>query len=162
VNEVEMRTDDPSKEQGAALIVALLLMVLLFSLGASLLAVSETENEIAANDQWSEGAFGAAEAAVQVALDQLTRDEESADEVVDVTGIGDSYSYRSGGRNDAEPQPPELVGTTPATGYSYGSTTGYTSSGYVFRIYQINGTGNGPRNARREVEVQVEIGPVAL
>ena len=58
-------------------------------------------------------------------------------------------------------QAPALVGTIPGTGYAVGSSTGYNPSGYVFQVYQVNGTGMGPRNAVREVEVQVEIGPVS-
>jgi hypothetical protein len=146
-------------EVGSAMIIALLLTVLLLSLGVALLSMSETESVIAANDQWSEGAFQAAEAAVQVSLDQLA--VGSTDGVVDETELGQWFSFRSGGRDADDPQPPQLIGVTPAAGYTMGSETGYGGSSYYFLIYQINGTGTGPRNTQREVEVQVELGPVA-
>ena len=57
--------------------------------------------------------------------------------------------------------PEELVGTTPAPGYSVTEGTGYAPSGYVFAQYRVQGTGTGPRNTEREVEVQVQVGPVA-
>jgi len=145
-------------ERGSAVVIALLLVVLLLLLGVTLLATSDTENAIAANDQWAEGAFQAAEAAVQASMDAL--DVGVTDQVVPETPIVDAFAYRSGGRNDAEPQPPALVGEMNEAGYAVGVTTGYVSSGYVFQIYQIQGTGTGPRNTQREVEVQVELGPV--
>ena len=154
-------TNKRQDENGSALILVLLLTVLLFALGVALLGMSDTENLIAANDQWSEGAFQAAEGAVQVAVDQLSREAGADDLVVAVTELGDRYTYRSGERDDTEPQPPEFVGTTTSPGFAVSQSTGYNSSGYVFEIYQINGTGNGPRNTTREVEVQVELGPVA-
>ena len=64
------------------------------------------------------------------------------------------------GSGAAYPHGPYLVGEIPEAGYAVGTSTGYSSSGYVFQIYQIQGTGIGPRNTEREVEVQVELGPV--
>ena len=143
------------------MIVSLLLIVLLFLLGAALLTMSETESVIAANDEWSEGALQAADAAVQVGIDQLSSDPDSLTQVVDATEIGGRYTFRSGGRDDTEPQPPQLSGSIPGPGYSIGESTGYNSTQYVFELYQVSGTGTGPRNAVREVEVQVVLGPLA-
>jgi len=159
VPQVNERSPDRSGERGAVIVVALLVMVLLLMLGATLLTVSEDENQVAANDQWSEGAFYAAEAAVQESIDALS--EAGGNDPVELTEIGDGFTYRSGTREDGAPQPPELVGTVNRSGYAVGTTAGYNSSTYVFNVYQVNGTGMGPRNAEREVEVEVEIGPVA-
>lgn len=148
-------------EEGSVLVVALLVMALLYLLGATLLAVSVDETAIAANDQGSEGAFFAAEAAVQQSIDQITEAQLDPPPAVPVTDIGDRCTFRSGGRDDTDPQSPELIGTVNRPGFSVGATTGYNSSAYVFYIFQVNGTGTGPRNALREVEVQVEYGPVA-
>jgi hypothetical protein len=145
-------------ERGSAVVIAMLLVVLLFLLGVALLATSETESAIAANDQWAEGAFQAADAAVQVSIDRL--DVGSTDQTVEATALGEVFAYRSGGRDDTEAQPPNLVAELPEAGYAVGTTTGYNSSGYVFQVYEIQGTGTGPRNTEREVEVQVELGPV--
>lgn len=148
----------PRSEEGAVIIVALLVMVLLLMLGATLLSVSEDEAAVAVNDQWSEGAFYAAEAAVQQSLDGMSDVSSSA--AIDVTPIGDGFTYRTGGRDTAAAAP-TLTGTVSRSGYAVGTTTGYNSSTYVFNLYKINGTGMGPRNAEREVEVEVEVGPMA-
>ncbi|MCP3982305.1 MAG: hypothetical protein GY716_23630 [bacterium] len=149
---------DTRGERGSALVIALMVTVLLFVLGAALLATSDTETLIAANDQWSEGAFQAADAAVQVAVDQLDVDNTTA--VVSETTIGDVFVFKSGGRDDSSPQPPELMGTAPAAGYTVAQSTGYNNEGYSFAVYRISGTGTGPRNTEREVEVEVVIGPI--
>ncbi len=155
-----MQIDDTRRsERGSALVIALLISLLLFSLGLALLAVSETENLIAANDHFAEGAFQAAEASVQVALDQI--DIGATDLTVPETEIGNGFVFRSGRRDDIAPQPPQLVTRTPGAGFAVGSSTGYNAAGYSFEVYEITGTGTGPRNTEREVEVQVELGPVA-
>lgn len=153
-----MTAGPASKERGAALVICLLLVVLLLSMGVGLLALSETESLIAANDQWSEGAFQAAEAAVHVAIDQLGVGATS--QVVPETAISGDFDFRSGGRTDSSPQPPEFRSITSQAGFSLAAGTGYNSAGYQFQIYRINGTGTGPRNAQREVEVEVELGPI--
>jgi hypothetical protein len=148
-------------ERGSALVVTLLVTVLLFLLGAALLTMSDMESQIVSNDRWSEGAFYAAEAAVQVAIDQIQVDPDASIQPVPQTPLGESFTYRTGGRLDAEPQPVDYVRATPGAGFSLGAGTGYNSVGYVFHTYQINATGSGPRNTQREVEVQVDFGPVA-
>jgi hypothetical protein len=149
---------DRDRERGSAIVVVLLVTMLLLLLGAALLGTSETESAIAANDYWAEGAFQAAEAAVQLAVDELSGGNTG--QVVPLTTIGDRFAYRSGGMADTAPQPPQLVDTAPATGYAIAEGAGYGSSGYAMMVFEVNGTGTGPRNTQREVEVQVLIGPV--
>jgi len=150
----------PRGERGAALIVALLVVFLLFLLSAALLSVSDIENGVSANDNWSEGAFYAAEAGVQAGIDQVGINPTTSIAAIPLTTIGTSYTYRSGSRTDTSAQPLTFIGTLGTSGYSLGSGTGYNGAGYVYNIYQINATGSGPRNALREVEVQVSYGPV--
>ena len=150
--------NDRARERGSTLVIVLLVTLLLLLLGTVLLWTSETESAIAANDYWSEGAFQAAEAAVQVAVDGL--DAVNSSQVVALESIGDQFQYRSGGRADSEPQPPQFVDKVVAPGYAIADGSGYRSSGYANVVYQVNGTGMGPRNTEREIEVQVEIGPV--
>ena len=152
-------TRSTNNESGMAVVIAMLLMVLLLLMGSALLTMSTTESAIAANDQWSEGAFQAADASIQMSIDRLS--VGSSDQVVEETELGDFYTFRSGGRDDTEPQPPVLTGTDNGEGYSVDETTGYNSSQYVFETYVINGTGTGPRNAERQIEVQVRLGPIA-
>jgi hypothetical protein len=78
-----------------------------------------------------------------------------------VTTIGTDYSFRSGHVSDGSAQPLTFVGAQNAQGYGMSMGTGYNEVGFVNNIYQINCTGIGPRNATREVEVQVTYGPVA-
>ena len=152
-----IETRKMNSEKGSVLVMAMLLIVLLMLLGMGLVAMSETELLIAHNDQLSEAAFQAADAAVQHGIDGLTVGSTNA--VVPNTGIGDGFVFRSGGRDDNSPQPPELIGSVRAPGYSAGTGTGYNYSGYQFRVFAVSGTGTGPRNAQHEVEVQILLGP---
>jgi Tfp pilus assembly protein PilX len=153
--------DSIARQDGVALIITVLVLALLFALGTGLLATATVESTISVNERWSEGAFYAAEAAVQASIDQIA--QGTTDQPVDLTELGDGYTFRSGGRDATDPEPPLLVGTVAAEGYSLGESSGYsgTSVNWVFEIYQINGTGMGPQNATREIEVQVAVGPIA-
>lgn len=160
---MQTRTDSQSRknEQGSVMLVALVVMVLLSLLGVAFLTLSNTESFVASNTLWSEGAFYAAEAGVQAGIDQLSPNVTAATQAVPVTTIGTNYQYRSGRRTDTTPQPIQFLRSGTSPGYSIEAGTGYNPSGYVFYVFQINSTGNGPRNALREIEVQAELGPVA-
>jgi hypothetical protein len=148
-------------EQGAALVAALFVTVILMMLGSAMLTLSTTDGQIAHNDVRAEGAFYAAEGALSVAVAQLSTDPVASAQAIPVTTIGGDYTFRSGGRNAGGPQPLQLLGTQPAEQYALGSGSAtYSSAGYVFRVYQINVTGSGPRNATREIEAQVAFGPI--
>ena len=150
-----------NREAGSVLVIALLLMVLLSLLGITLLTVAATEHTVAFNGLWSEGALTAAEAGVNRGLNQLNANAASAIQPIASTNIVAAYSFRSGHRTDATPQPITFVGTRTEAGYSLAVGTGYNPAGYAFHTYQINATGTGPRNALREIEVRAEYGPVA-
>jgi Tfp pilus assembly protein PilX len=155
-------------QAGSAAVIAILIMALLSLVGTTLLMVSLTENTIASNDLSSEGAFHAAEAGLNVAIDQLGTDTAASTVAIPSTGIGplctpltSCYSYRSGKRTDAAPTTQTFVGTTTMAGYSIGLGGGYNNpTGYVFFVYQLNATGFGPRGAVREIEAQTAYGPV--
>ena len=150
----------PGRETGSILMIALLLTILLSLLGITLLSVASTEHSVAFNSLWSEGALMAAEAGVNRGLNQLSANATSASQAIPSTAIS-GYSYRSGGRAATSAQPLTLVSSQSAPGYSAAVGTGYNRAGYGFDVYLINATGTGPRNARREIEVQAEYGPVA-
>jgi Tfp pilus assembly protein PilX len=143
------------------LIIGLLLMVLLSLLGVTLLTVAATEHSVAFNALWSEGALSAAEAGVHRGLNQISANAQTSMLAIANTAIANTYNYRSGHKTDTTPQPLQFVGSRVEEGYSIAVGTGYNPSGYTFHTYQINATGSGPRNARREVEVRAEYGPVA-
>ena len=149
------------RETGSVLIIGLLLMVLLSLLGVTLLTVAATEHSVAFNALWSEGSLAAAEAGVNRGLNQISANAQTSIQAIANTGIANTYNYRSGRKTDANAQPLQFVGSRIEEGYSIAVGTGYNPSGYAFHTYQINATGSGPRNARREVEVRAEYGPVA-
>ena len=156
----------PNREAGSVLVIALLLMVLLSLLGITLLTVAATEHTVAFNGLWSEGALTAAEGGVNRGLNQLNANAETSLTRIPncadcAVAISTGFAYRSGRKTDGGPQPLTFVGSRIEDGYSVAVGTGYNPSGYAFHTYQINATGTGPRNARREVEIRAEYGPVA-
>jgi len=116
--------------------------------------MSATEGDIAYSAMWAEGSFHAADAAINVGLDQMS----PASSNPTATALS--------------PAPPTLgaftptgtiqfAGTTRQAGYSIGSGTGYNPGGFAFYTYALVGTGTGPRSAQRIVDVQASFGPVA-
>lgn len=146
-------------EAGAALVISMLLIVLLAGMGMTMLTLSDTDNLIAKNDELSEGAFYAAEAATQLAIQQIGPNKSSSVTAIAEADLGADFSYRSGSREDDAAQPITFVGSIPKAGYTISANTAYNTTGYVFDVYRINATGRGPRGAEREVEVRVEYGP---
>lgn len=140
---------------------ALLLTALLFVLAIALLTVSGDENGIAANEAWSEGAFYAAEAGVQTAVDQIGPNPATSLQAVPLTTIVQGYTFRSGRRSDTTAQPVRYVRASPAAGFGLGLGTGYNATGFLYETYEVDATGLGPRNAQREIQAQVYYGPVA-
>ena len=137
-----------------ALVVAIFTMALLLVAGVFLVRMSSTEGDIAYNAMWSEGSFFAAEAAINVGLDQ-------------VTPTNTSPLPRA-----LAPPPPSLdpftasgtvrfTGTSRLPGYSIGVGTGYNPGGFAFYTYSVTGSGTGPRSTRRQIDVQAAYGPVA-
>lgn len=148
-------------ERGTAFVTALLLTALLLVLAMALLAIAGDETGISANEAWSEGAFYAAEACVQTAVDQIGPDATTSLQAVPVTTISQGYTFRTGRRSDTSPQAVRFVQAMPAPGFGLGGGTGYNSVGFLYETYELDATGLGPRNAQREIQVQVNYGPVA-
>lgn len=152
-------SNDP--ERGVALVTALLITVLLFILAIGLLAISGDEAGISSNESWSEGAFYAAEAGLQSAVDQIGPNPATSLQAIPLTAIAQGYTFRSGRRGDTAAQPVRFVRATPAPGFGLGAGTGYNSVGFLYETYEVDSTGLGPRNAQREIQAQVNYGPVA-
>jgi hypothetical protein len=148
-------------EKGSVILIALFVLLVLSLLGIVFLTLSNTESYVAFNSLWAEGAFYAAEAGVQTGVDQLSPNLTTATQAIPSTTIGGQYNYQSGRKADSAPQPLQFIRSRTAAGYSVEAGTGYNPAGYSFYVYQMNVTGSGPRNARREVEAQAEFGPVA-
>ncbi len=150
----------PARTRGSVLLVALLTMLVLSILGSAFISISLTENNITYNAISSEGAFTAAEAGIQVGVAQLSANTTTSAQAIPTTNFATGYTYQSGRRLDTTPQPLQYAGKRNQPGYNLAKGTVYVPAGWVFRDYQINVTGTGPRSAQREVEVLAEYGPV--
>ncbi len=149
------------RARGSVMVIALLLMALLSLLGMTLLTVAGLGHGTAFNAIWSEGALFAADAGVQAGMNQLSANSTTSTQAIPITSIGGVYSFRSGRRNDAGPQPLQFMGTRVEPGYSLAVGSGYNPAGYAFHSYLITATGTGPRGAQREIEARAEYGPIA-
>lgn len=130
------RHPPPARQQGAALVIGLILLVVLTILAVSGVFTSTMELRMVRNTQNQEHAFQAAEVAVEDALANpvLSTSAPFNQATIAVPNSpGDTYSYQL-----------QFVGQTPlSTGM-----TGY-SIGTAFQSYhfQVDSTGNGPDNA---------------
>jgi type IV pilus assembly protein PilX len=124
------------RQQGAALVIGLILLVVLTILAVSGVFTSTMELRMVRNTQSQEHAFQAAEVGIEDALANpvLSTSAAYSQPKIDVPNSpGDQYSYTL-----------EFVGETPLgtgmTGYSIGS---------VFQSYhfEVDSTGNGPDGA---------------
>jgi len=148
------------RQSGSVLVVAVMVMFLLSFLGLTLLTLAATENSVALNSLWTEGALVSAEAGIDHAMQQLSANPDTSVTAIPNTAMSPVYNYRSGPRTSSSPQPFQYKGTSAEAGYNLAVGTGYNQQGYAFHNYQLNVTGTGPK-ALREVEVLAEYGPVA-
>lgn len=127
------------RQQGAALVVGLILLVVLTILAVSGVFTANMELRMVRNTQSQERAFQAAEVAVEDALANPVLSTSAAFNQATTAvpnSAPDTYSYQL-----------QFVGQAPlGTG-----TTGY-SIGTAFQTYhfQVDATGNGPDNALAE------------
>jgi len=124
------------RQQGAALVVGLILLLVLTILAVSGVLTSTMELRMVRNTQTQERAFQAAEVAVEDALANpvLSTSATFTQATTAVpSGYGDTYSYQL-----------QFVGQTPLgtgmTGFSIGSA-------FESYHFQVDATGNGPDNA---------------
>jgi Tfp pilus assembly protein PilX len=152
-----------SDERGAMIVMALMILTVLMTLGITAMSSTTMETYISGYQRASVRAFYAAETGVQVGVNQLSANLTNSTQAIPVTNHGGSatYQYRSGQRHDTGPQPLQFLGINTKAGYAIGSGTWYNPAGYVFYTYQVNATGMGPQQARREIEMRAAYGPVA-
>jgi type IV pilus assembly protein PilX len=130
------KTFNPGRQQGAALVIGLILLLVLTILAVSGVFTSTMELRMVRNNQSQEHAFQATEVAVEDALANpvLSTSVPFNHATIAVPNSpGDTYSYQL-----------QFVGQTPlGTGM-----TGY-SIGTAFQSYhfQVDAAGNGPDNA---------------
>jgi hypothetical protein len=141
-----------SDERGMALVMALFIMAILLAAGTVLVRMSATEGDIAYSTMWSEGSFFAADAAINVGLNQGVTPTNVTTSAVTQTTIGGSFTYQGN---------VTFSGTNNQPGFALGSGTGYNPGGFVFYNYAVTGSGTGPRSAQRTIDVVATYGPVA-
>jgi Tfp pilus assembly protein PilX len=141
-----------SDERGSVLVLAIFIMALLLAAGMIMLRMSASETDIAYNTVWAEGTFYAAEAAIAIGIDQLGP-TLVADVATAATPIANDYTRASNVL---------YLGATQQPNYALNSGLAtYTNpSNFYFNQYRIAGTGTGPRNAQRQLEIQATYGPV--
>jgi hypothetical protein len=133
-------------EKGFILVVALLLLLVITLLGISSISSSVLETNISGNDRVGADAFYAAEAGVQVGLNQLPLTSPMVR-----TKVGEESYFWSGGPKDKD-APKDLQS------FGLDQKAGYDAS-WAFKRYQINASGES-FNAAKEVEIQACLGPL--
>ncbi len=124
------------RQQGAALVVGLILLLVLTILAVSGVFTSTMELRMVRNTQTQERAFQAAEVAVEDALANpvLSTSSVFTQPTIPVPNSpGDTYSYQL-----------QFVGQTPLGTGMTGFSIGTAFQSYHF---QVTATGNGPDNA---------------
>jgi Tfp pilus assembly protein PilX len=132
-------------QRGVALILALIMLIVLTLIGLSSIGTSIFETKISGNERFSSSAFYAAEGGLEVGINQIP------DLTAYSGNIGPDVTYRSGSITDSSAQPSKNLGLVIRPG---NETT------WEFKRYQINATGQS-FGARKEIEVQVSLGPYA-
>jgi hypothetical protein len=147
---------DRGHERGLALVITLSVMAALLVGAVILLRVVSIERDVAVSSISAEGAFFAADAGINVALDTIGPDADTCATVR--TPLGGGYAYQV---LNTPPHTSCFAGTQRVAGYSVGSGTGYNTSGYVFYTYAFTGLGTGPRSAQRTIDARAVYGPIA-
>jgi hypothetical protein len=147
-------------ERGVSLVVVILLMVIILAMTCAGMFFSSVELRVTGNHRAGTQAFYAADTGINVAYAQIGLDTAASTAAIPVTQLGGGLAYRSGHIADTTSQPQQLRNTRTEAGYTLNAGTGYNTAGYGFYQYQINMTGTGPLSSAREVEAQVEYGPV--
>jgi type II secretory pathway component PulK len=130
-------------QKGVALIVAIIMLLVLTLIGMSSISSTIFESKISGNDRFGAAAFYASKGGVDVGISRIP-------DVSAYSGnINSDESYRSGHLTDSSPQPQKSLGLIFRAAYE---------TAWEFKRFQINATGES-LGARREIEVQVQLGP---
>ena len=134
-------------EKGVALIIALLILLVLTLIGISAINTTTFETSISGNERVGTDAFYAAEAGIQIGLNQLPDITP-----IPITAIGKDSSCWSGSPLDkSSPKSLKSLGVYPPP-------IGTDPSVWEFKRFQVDTTGSSFK-ATKEIEVQVRFGP---
>jgi Tfp pilus assembly protein PilX len=132
-----------SGQRGAALVVALLMLLILTLIGISSINLTVFETQISGNERTGNAAFYAADGGASVGVSRVP-------DIAAYSGeLANEQRYRSGRLRSSAPEPLKQLGTTVRPGYD---TT------WEFKRFQVNATGESS-GAAKEVEVQISMGP---
>jgi Tfp pilus assembly protein PilX len=128
-------------EKGIVLIAALLLLLVLTLIGISSISSISTEHIISGNERLANSAFYAAEAGLEMGLNQLP-----AASTIPATDFDGGTSYRAA-----------------VSDKGLGRAPGHDQN-WAFRRYQVNATGQAGQTlltagASRQIELQTRLGP---
>lgn len=138
-----METSALKNEKGVVLVIALIMLIVLTFLGISSINSSVFEAKISGNERFGSSAFYAASGGAEVGISRLP-------DITAYSGtIGGDESYRSGSLTDSSPQPSKNLGLMYKPGYE---------GSWEFKRFQINAMGQS-FGARKEIEIQVSLGP---
>ncbi len=136
------------EEKGVALIIALLMLLVLTLIGISSISTTTFETSISGNERVRMDAFYAAEAGIQVAINQVP---DNTNPIPKTKIKEDSYYWSGGAKDEGNPKRSEdpLLPLHPKAGFD---------SSWTFKRFQLNTTGKFS-GTTKEIEVQVSYGP---
>ena len=135
-------------ENGLAMVVALVILLVLTLIGFSSISTTTFESSITGNERVGTDAFYAAEAGIQVGMNQIPTLT-----AIPVTALGSDSFYWSGSPSDkASPKALYYLGLYKKEA---------TEMNWGYRRYQINASGESS-GAIKQVESQVIRGPILL
>jgi len=143
---VTMERNILKEEKGVALIIALLMLLVLTLIGISSISTTTFETSISGNERSRTGAFYAAEAGIQVAINRIP---DNTNPIPKTKIKEDSYYWSGGIKDEADPKPLKSLGLHPRAGFD---------SSWAFKRFQLNTTGKFS-GTTKEIEVQVSYGP---
>ena len=134
------------KQEGVALVIALLMLLILTLIGISSISTTTFEAGISGNERVRADAFYAAEAGIQVAINQVP---DNLSPIPKTTIKEDSYYWSGRTQDEGSPQPLQSLGLYAKAAFD---------STWAFKRFQVNTTGKY-FGATKEMETQVTYGP---
>lgn len=134
------------EEKGVALVIALLMLLVLTLIGISSIGTTNFETSISGNERVRTDAFYAAEAGIQVAINQVP---DNTNPIPKTKIKEDSYYWSGGAKDQGSPKSLASLGLHPKAGFD---------STWAFKRFQLNTAGKFS-GATKELEVQVTYGP---